>query len=398
MVAVDVPTAMPGFTLSGDRSWPCGTVILGAVSVGTSGTPSDPTPVGPAPGTPLALIDRDAGISARMRDGSVLWLFGDSSEQNSLGQLRYFMNNTAAWAPAGSSSVTQDAVNGNQPYQFVTPTGSWTCPPNRPNRAMWPLSAVTTASGTQDRVTAFFGNVCLGAGPLEIEARGVAVVQWTYDPASPPAGRPITGTVIQSELFGADTPYGTAATTDGTWIYGYRCATPVDGPGIEWPNQFGPCTIGRVAVDAVGNRAAWTFWNGSGWVPSVSSAAPIIAQPDPAVDARLPVSSMTVAWDQAHGVYVMAFSPWPGFTDRIFVRVAPSPQGPWTDAVQINLPGCNDTVGAVGYYCYAGTAQPQLSGPGLIGLGYYDQLVAVGPNRGQYLTVTVPFTVVIAPS
>jgi hypothetical protein len=111
-------------------------------------------------------------------------------------------------------------------------------------------------------------------------------------------------------------------------------------------------------------------------------------------DPKAPVASATVSWDQVHGVYVMAYSPWPGFTDRIFVRVAESPQGPWSDAVEVKLPGCEDTVGRDGYFCYAGTVQPQLSSPGRLGLGYYDQLVAVGPNRGQYLTVTVPFTVV----
>ena len=109
------------------------------------------------------------------------------------------------------------------------------------------------------------------------------------------------------------------------------------------------------------------------------------------------MSSVTVSYDAVHGAYVMAYSPWPGFTDRIFVRVATSPQGPWTDPVQINLPGCAETIGSGGYYCYAGTTQPQLSQPGLLGLGYYDQLVAVAPNRGQYLTITVPFTVVISP-
>ena len=112
-------------------------------------------------------------------------------------------------------------------------------------------------------------------------------------------------------------------------------------------------------------------------------------------DPQLPIASMSTTFDSVHNVYVMAYSPWPGFIGSIMVRVATSPQGPWTDAVTVTLPGCNDQFSGSGYYCYAGTAQPELSQPGLLGLGYYDQLVAVGPTRGQYITITVPFTVVL---
>lgn len=86
--------------------------------------------------------------------------------------------------------------------------------------------------------------------------------------------------------------------------------------------------------------------------------------------------------DAAHGAYVMAYSPWPGFTDRLHVRVATAPEGPWTAPVGVLLPGCGGTVAGVTYACYAGTTQPAFSGPGLLGLGYYDQLVRVGPSAG----------------
>ncbi len=398
VTAVDAPSVGAGQVTSGDRSWPCGTVVLGVLGVGTSGAPSGPpTPVGPPASHPLAGIDRDAGVSVPLRDGSVLWLFGDSSQLDRNGNLRYFVNNTAAWAPAGATTVTQDAVVGGAPVRFASPQGSdWTCPPDKPTRAMWPLSAVRTdGTGPRDVVTAFFGNVCLGDEPLEIAPRGVALVRWTYDPASPPAGQPIVGTVVTHELFGVGHEYGTAATTDGTYVYGYDCESPPDGPGVEWPNQFGPCTVGRVAVASAGSRSAWTFWNGSTWVASESAAAPVIAGSSGGEDPQAPVASLTVARDEVHGVYVMAYSPWPGFTDRILVRVATEPQGPWSEPVEVALPGCEATVGRDGYYCYAGTVQPQLSSPGRLGLGYYDQLVAVGPNSGQYLTITVPFTVVL---
>lgn len=401
VTAVDVAYTGTAPVTSGDRSWPCGTVILGAVSVGSSGAPNGaPTPVGPAPSSPIANIDRDAGVSVQLRDGSVLWLFGDSSQVDQGGNLQYFVNNTAAWAAAGTPTVTRDAAPGGVPVQFVSPAGSgWTCPPERPNKAMWPTAAVRTdAGGGRDLVTAFFGNVCLGSGWLNIEARGQSVAQWTYDPANQPIGQPIQATsVLNHELFtGQD--FGQAATTrtvsGTTYIYGYKCDTPPDGPGVEWPTEFGPCRVGRVPVQSVSVRSAWRFWNGSSWVIDAAQAVGITPGPS-SQDPRAPVAGATVTWDETHDVYVMAYSPWPGFTDRIFVRVATAPEGPWSDVVTVSLPGCNDTINTDGYYCYAGTVQPALSEPGLLGLGYYDQLVAIGPNRGQYVTVKVPFKVVV---
>ena len=181
---------------------------------------------------------------------------------------------------------------------------------------------------------------------------------------------------------------------DAGRINAYACDRPDDGSGL--PQEYGPCRVARVQAANVANRGSWTYWNGVSWVAGIGSAAPMTL-PDGVGGYTAPVSSMTINRDETHGVYVMAYSPWPGFVDRIYVRVATSPQGPWTAPVEVLLPGCNDTVGGTTYYCYAGTSQPSLSAPGLLGLGYYDQLVDVGPTRGQYLTIQVPFTVVIAP-
>lgn len=404
ITAFDAPYQGAGTVVTGDRSWPCGTVILGDVSVGSSGAPAGPSvPVGPSGGSPIATVDRDAGISVELNDGSVLWLFGDSSQVDWAGRLQYFVNNTAAWAPAGTPTVTQDAVVGGAPVQFVSATGStWTCPADHPKKAMWPASAVRTdgsdGPGGRDLVTAFFSNVCLGDGFLQIVAKGMSVVQWTYDPADKPIGAPIQGTVVNHELW-ATQEYGQAATTrtvgGTTYVYGYKCVTPPQGTPL-WPNVLGPCHVGRVPVASVASPSSWRYWNGSSWVTDPAHSAAVIPGPAPGVaDTRAPIAGATVSFDSTHGVYVMGYSPWPGFTDRVFVRVATAPEGPWSDVVEVALPGCNERMGSAEFYCYAGTVQPALSEPGLLGLGFYDQLVAVGPNRGQYLTVKVPFHVVI---
>ncbi len=381
-----------GTGLGGPTELPCGTVVMGSIRVSTSGSSNAPTTVGPLSTSPIADIDRDAGISTRLRDGSTLWLFGDSSQANSNGSLQYFVNNTAAWAAPGSPAITRDGVTGGpQPARFVAPTAGFpTCPSATPTPVMWPLSAVTVPNGALDRVIAYYQNICLGPN-LTTASRGVATVEWSYDPADPPVDRVIEGTVTNQALFPTNT-YGNAAVVglDGK-IYSYACFGPAS-PG--WPDQYGPCKVARTDPSTVADATSYRYWDGATWGADVASAAPM-SLPNGVDGVVNPVGTLTVTFDAVHGVYVMAYSTWPGYSDKVAIRVASSPQGPWSAPVVIQLPGCNDTVGGTGFYCYAGTAQPQFSGVGLIGIGYYDQIVAVGPNRGSYLVVTVPFTVVL---
>lgn len=403
--ALDVPGGSSGVT--GDRIIPCSWVVLGAgsqPSVGTVGASSSSGGVGPLPGMALERIDRDAGVSVSLRDGSTLWLFGDSSEAGVDGTMLYLVNNTAAWAPPGAAAVTRDAASAGRPTQFVDPGGAFSCPANRPVAALWPMSAVATPSGTRDVVTAFFAEVCIGPGFLNVEDHGVTVVRWTYDPASPPSWTPIRGTIQAQNLFPRDKAYGSAAiaiadpaagTGDGGWfVYGYQCRSP-QGAGPFQPADYGPCTVGRVPVDSVTSRTAWRFWNGTTWVSDVAQAAAII--PGGGSNPEIPVAAFTVTRDDALDAYVMAYSPWPGFIDRVYVRVAPSPVGPWTTAVPIQLPGCEDRIAAQTYRCYAGSAQPWSSsaaaGVTSLGIGWYDQLVSANPPRGQYRAATVPFAI-----
>jgi hypothetical protein len=342
--------------------------------------------VGPPANHPYAQVDRDGGVSVRLSDGSTLWLFGDTGEKDAAGNLKYFVFGTAAWAAPGQPAVTRDVAT-TQPVRFVTPVQSLGCTADKPNQAMWPLSAVADGN----TVIAFMENVCVGDAGAD--SRGIAVVKWQYDPANPPNGQPVVGTVVNQQLRPTRT-YGMAAVIDPSdhLLYAYTCEGPPDG---GWPDQYGPCRIARVAPNQAEVLGAYQYWNGSTWVADQSAAAAITMPPSPSgVDH--PVASVSVTYDDVHDVFVMVYSPWPGFTDRVVVRAATSPEGPWTPPMEVVLPGCNDSVGGTGFYCYAGSAQPQFSSPGLLGIGYYDQLIALGPDRGGYLVVTVPFNVLAA--
>jgi len=396
------PTALDldgGFGVRGNRALVCGGAVLGAVAVGTAGAPAAAAvAVAPPPSSPLREAERDAGVSVVLRDGSTMWFFGDTSERDRVGNLEYFVNNTAAWAAPGAPTVTRDGVDGTRPWQFASPPSDWCAGRAYPKSALWPESAVAIPqpNGT-DRVVVFMSKVCIGDAFLEIEARGMAVAELTYNPAAPPVDQRIVGTVTQADLATATKPWGRGAVLGpgNSYLYLYECGV--------FDGDDDTCHAARVPPAGITDRAQWRYWDGGDWSQDASwevaesVAAPVVMPPRPDAFSH-PVSAFTLTRDAAHGAYLMAYSPWPGFVDRVHVRVATTPVGPWTPPVEVMLPGCCETLDGVSYWCYAGTAQPELSGPGLLGVGYFDQLVSVGPSRGQYLTVTVPFSVVLTPA
>ncbi len=375
--------------------------------VGPGGGVSSLDVVGPPPGHPLVGIDRDAGISTRLRDGSTLWLFGDSGEPQVGGGNRYFVHNTAAWAPPGQPTSTRDAVApGNVPYTFVSPATAFTTPcPAGFTPVMWPLSVTNVPDGasSRDRVLAFVGNVCLKG--QEARSRGVSVVQWIYDPAAyadvGSVGPRIQGQVLRQNLFPVGAEYGTASVVEGGLLYAYECGRPSDETtGVIWPDDpaYSGCTVARVDPAQVQDPGAWRYWNGNAnwsaptsWT-STASAAATMSMPTTSGtgDKQLPVSSLSVVDDPVYG-RTMVYSPWPGYTREVFVRTAASPVGPWSTRTLIVLPTCEEWADGENRLCYAATAQPWRSQVGQLGIGYYDQYVAMGPVRGAVFAASAPF-------
>lgn len=391
-VCVTGAEAAAGPGLSGQRVMPCGAVVLGSeFSVATVGSAVPGGPVGPPASSPITRIDRDAGVSVRLRDGSTFWVFGDSMERNADGSLRYFVNNTAALAAPGQPAVTLDADAGGRPQQFATPTGAFpTCSRATDIRAMWPMSAVAVPNGAADRVLVYLANVCLGPGPT-VEPHGVALAEWIYQPGTAGNGQPILATILDQHLFDdVDQAEAAVIGTDAR-IYVYDCDGPTQG---GWPTEYGPCTIARVDPADAEDTGAYRYWNGSSWVSS-RAAASALTMPDGRDGiTNLPVGGVNVVYDPATALYVMGYSPWPGYTPQLALRYATSPQGPFTAPLVVTLPDCTGSWADTDYWCYAAGVQPQFSTAQGIGVGWYDQLVAAPPWRGGYVAGRVPVEIV----
>lgn len=361
--------------------------VLGAVS--------DPVAVRPPPTSPLATIDRDAGVTARLRDGSLLWLFGDSAARDDDGAITYFVIGTASWAAADAPSTTRDGIDPasspSAPVPFVEPTvDSPSCPQENQRPGSWPSSAVVQHVGARDRVLVWLENVCVGSD-RSLTDRGMSVAEWWYDPANPPIDQPIRGTVLAPQLF-SEHSYGSAAllpagpgAEPGDEVVVYRCRNSTNGGP---PSRYGPCRVATTTLSTAADPRSYREWDGTSFSASVGNGVDLDLPGGGAAPA--PPGGFAVQYDDVVCAYVMAYSPWPGPSDVMALRLSSDPAGPWSPPLLLRLPGCGDRIGERLLRCYAAAVQPAFSSPGRLGIGWYDSRTSSFPVRGTYVVATVP--------
>lgn len=352
----------------------------------SAGPVAPPSPVAPPAGHLFDDIDRDAGVSVRLSDGSVLWFFGDSMARSDVGEVKYFVLGSAGWADADDPTAPIDFDSYGEPVPFAVPTPLFpACPPEAPVAGMWPASAVNVPEHGRDRVIVFMYNVCLGPSHASA-SRGISVGEYWYDPMTPPTDRPLGVSMLNQTLFeGYD--YGVASfLSDDGFIYTYGCDTDSSTAG------HGPCRVGRVDPDHVADSERYEAWTGHAWVAG-GAAAPLELPAIPGRAALVPPGPFSVDRHADSGLLFMVYSPFPAYSTVFHVRVASAPEGPWSPPAEIELPGCADYVEGWLALCYAANAQPFLNGPGRLGIGWYDQSVESGARRGAFLVTTVPLVI-----
>lgn len=348
--------------------------------------------VGPSVTDPLAGLDRDAGLSVQLSDGSLLWLFGDTVRRSPTGELLSFVIGTAAWASADSPTTTLDHSVDGDPVSFAEPTEAFLpCPRDAPVAGMWPASAVVVPGDGVDRVLVWLSNVCLGDGGLLVPL-GMAVGQWWYDPEQPPAGAPVQVEILEQNLFPLDDPdeplFGAASLLgDDGLVYTFSCRTA----GELDADSGGDCYLARVVPEGVSQADAYAVWDGNGFTPDRAEAVPMV-MPAGELHHPIPPGQVSVARHDASDRYVMAYSPWPGWSDSVDIRIAVDPWGPWSKPATLRPPGCADAVGERTFTCYTANRQPFMDAPDVLGIGYYDSLVAPGAHPGgSFVVAQVPF-------
>jgi hypothetical protein len=312
---------------------------------------------------------RDGGYSARLGALSV-WVFGDSVLARAGADGSRWRSSTVAWtsdldARDGLTGLADPLDAAGAPGEFLPFTlaeadyNARHFAPRVPERersrwALWPGPLVVEPSG---RALVFFAKLACGAGAWDFRSVGHGLAPWRG---------PGHAVERPAELLfpEGDAVLGQGAVLHGGWLYAYGCRTA----GLRWP-----CIVARAPAGAALERAAWRFWNGRDWVAAAADAAPVL-------DAA---PMLSVHWNAHLRLWLAAYSV--PLVNRLALRTAPAPEGPWSEAVITHecVPAA-----APDAWDYAGLAHAELAAEGgrVEFLSYYRP---TGPLSGEMRLVEV---------
>ncbi|HYD49975.1 MAG TPA: DUF4185 domain-containing protein [Terriglobales bacterium] len=289
---------------------------------------------------------RDAGHTIAAGD-RVLWLFGDSFTPGGI------LSATAAWSDRGDPMSLRDVRDASGSVAQILPFTAEElaynrghikqpeccrqradcpaestychCPPAADcstRVALWPGDGF---AADRDRVVFYYEKHRIGAAPYDFRPLGTGLASLRY--GDPRAARLEATAKKPAYLFSADEPqFSRGVRVDeeqGSFFYLYA-----------FTNRSG-CAVdvlsARVPLAGAPNRADYRFWNGSDWSERIEDAAPILRQ--------IPGGLGSVGWNQHLQAYVSAWSDVCTGGNKLKLRAASRPQGPWSAAVDVDLAG-----------------------------------------------------------
>jgi hypothetical protein len=178
------------------------------------------------------------------------------------------------------------------------------------------------------------------------ELRGVDLAKFAVNSDGSLAFRGMVGTPSTGALIGdsvATAQYSSDAVVSGAYVY-------VFGFSNEHSDSLAPhrSYVARVPVGSVESAAAWRFRDAAGqWVSDKAQAAPIL---------RAQISSVR----SIGGRWVLAYKPWNGWGDKVFIESRPTPWGAPTGTVTIDSPA-GTTPAGIAYQTYSPQLHPEQS-------------------------------------
>ncbi|HXJ22377.1 MAG TPA: DUF4185 domain-containing protein [Polyangia bacterium] len=287
---------------------------------------------------PAAVTARDGGASVPI-DDQVLWMFGDTLMTVTAGDGFTYRSATAAWGGVDSPLALDEPLDERgAPYQlfpYTVDEAAYNTTNGPMERyALWPGSAIPAPGGNAAWI--FYQRLLVHPGDLNYQALDVGLARLT------------SGSTIASRdpapLFTAPTPaYALAAVVDGGFVYLYG-VTPVAG------ELDSTCTVVRAPLESAPDPTAWTAWDGAAWNADLTGAATVLHGPP---------GDLSVSFNAHLGAFLAVYSGI--FSNDVWMRTAPRPEGPWSDArklfTAIPPTSSSDTD-------YAGKEHPELARDG----------------------------------
>ena len=277
----------------------------------------------------------DIGASARLPDGRLVWLFGDT------------VRDAATYSPdmVGNSMLI---TSGACAAQLMAPDDGPVIPDARQGVVLWPMSVVVldarhiaAARGYDEVIVVLCARTRRGiGGNMDFTFLGTSAAVFGIDGH----GVPQLGDVMElSPDDESDTQvnWGAAATVHGGWMYVY--GTRLTG------HDFGrELYVSRAPTSAPNDRQRWQFWDGRRWQADREAAQAIL----PAQGGV----SQTLSVDVVDGTFVAVSKRDGDLGDFVYQWDAPGPTGPWTPRQGVAAPSGFDT----GQLKYAPLAHPEI--------------------------------------
>ncbi len=282
---------------------------------------------------PASVLARDGGATGRV-GGRILWTFGDTLFSPAAVDGAASRSNTAALAEFAHPLATTEPVDAKgapSPLLAFTPEEkAYNDASGRPDDryALWPGSVVDDGMGGG---LVYYLKLKVHPGFLNYEFFGSGVA------------RVVAGSTVATRepglLFPAPGPIFDNAFAMDSFVYIYGAL-----PGSS-DQSVG---VGRAPLEQARDASAYRFWDGSTWSSSPATARAVLQ----GIPGALTVSKN--AWlGQYLAVHSLAFS------NKIVMRVAAHPEGPWSDPVEA-LTGAGPSSGND----YAGREHTELSQDG----------------------------------
>lgn len=319
---------------------------------------------------------RDAGNSSRI-GSRIIWVFGDTIT------LSGFPSSTAAWSSPERPLELSERVDAKKaPMQFfpfspeelefenahATPpeccTNVTDCPAERlychcpadtdcaVRIALWPGDVIETGP-TSGAV--LYEKLVVGAAPYDFRHLGTGLARVKEGDAV--AVRVTDESGLPALVFKHPEPNFLRAVAvpeaDGAFVYVYAAV----GDQVCLSDLL----IGRVPLERMGERGAYTFWDGSAWVSDLGAAAPILG--------GVPEKLGSVVWNDYFGRYLSGFTSLCTGGSKFHFRTAPRPEGPWSEPVILDLAPIGTPSDA-----YAGLLHPALGRGRQMTISYYHPL------------------------
>ena len=271
----------------------------------------------------------DIGASARLSDGRIVWLFGDTVRTSTFNPR--IVANSMLVSSGRCVSQLRDDDNGPVIPDVDTST------------VRWPMSVAVGRSGGRDVVIVLCSRIRRGdKGSFDFTFLGTSAVAFTVEKNQAPELLKVVDITPDSTDL-QQVNWGAAANVHGKWYYVY--GTRLTGQKYEFGREL---HVARAPVADPGKRSRWRFWDGRRWQPDVERSAAVLGA-EHGVSQTLSVDTL--------GKGFVAISKRDGdLGNFVYKWTAPNTWGPWTPVKELRAPAGFDT----GKLEYAPLAHPEI--------------------------------------